>query len=146
MGNQRSIPTIIISIIVALVVNEAAPWWWSRIFPPDPSPNPSPSNPVIPPKTEGVQIAIAYPGDNFGCVLPLFIRIGDKEFAPQGSYFLVNGIGSGEQSYQISGEIRCPSLGVCRASGIGSINIISGRTYNVWWKNTHIGECQVVLQ
>lgn len=127
-----SIERIIVPILLALLVGGTVPWWWQYT----PWYN---GNPPI----DRTTITIAYLGDPWNCNLPLMIRIGDREFAPQGSYFPVDGIKLGQQNYQINGTINCNILGSCQAHGTGSINILPNKSYNVIWApNT----CRVILQ
>lgn len=91
-------------------------------------------------------INLAYTGDYFGCNLPLAVTIDEQDFYPQGNVFQANGVSVGQQSYQISGQINCPAIGICQVSGQGTIQVIPGNTYYITWGNTAPGQCTAVLQ
>ena len=90
-------------------------------------------------------VTIAYSGDYYGCQLPLNMQIGGVSFVPQGNYYQVGGVPLGVQQYAISGQIMCPAIGSCQASGSGSLDIQPNQTYFVAWQNTTYGGCTVVL-
>lgn len=157
---------IFVTVAVALLVGGSAPWWWQELFgkksgsetgadvsgpvtppPPivEPRSDPDPMPPP-PPAAERTAIHLAYGGDAYGCGLPLVIRIGDREFHPQGSFYQANGVQVGEQPYRISGQILCPGIGTCQAHGEGFVPVYPGATYHLSWRNTTVGQCQVVLQ
>lgn len=145
--NNSLIVQIISSVIIALLAGATAPWWWQEIKsffarkPPEPSPTPTPT--YTPQKT---LINIAYLGDNFGCVLPIAINISGQYFYPQGNFSTINNIDLGQQRYQITGQIRCQTIGNCQVYGEGVINVIPNNTYYVIWQNTSIGQCTARLQ
>ena len=112
------------------------------------NPNNQPTQQPIynpPPPPRRTSIFLAYAGDMYGCVLTLSVRIGDKRVRPQGSFFEVSGVEPGWQDYRISGQIGCPGVGTCQASGEGSIDVSPDNTYNVIWQNVGIGQCSVML-
>ncbi|TRU84545.1 MAG: hypothetical protein EWV76_16140 [Microcystis novacekii Mn_MB_F_20050700_S1] len=145
--NNSLILQIISSVIIALLAGATAPWWWQEIKsffarkPPEPTPIPTPT--YTPQKT---LINIAYAGDNFGCVLPIAINISGQYFYPQGNFSTINNIDLGQQRYQITGQIRCQTIGNCQVYGEGVINVIPNNTYYVIWQNTSIGQCTARLQ
>lgn len=96
--------------------------------------------------TQRASISIAYPGDYYGCNLPVSISIGDQTFYPQGRIFQASNIELGQQKYQINGQINCLYIGSCLVQGEGTINIIPNRTYHLFWQNVAIGQCTAVLQ
>jgi len=91
-------------------------------------------------------IQLRYPGDYGRCSLSLRISIGDKSFTPTSNLFTVRNVPTGDQNYQINGQIACPFVGMCVAHGSGSINVADGGTYDVGWLNTAIGQCDVGLR
>ena len=103
--------------------------------------------PVIqqPVQPQTTAVTIAYSGDYYGCQLPLNMQIGGVSFVPQGNYYQVAGVPVGVQHYAISGQIMCPAIGSCQASGQGSLDIQPNQTYFVAWQNTTYGGCSVVL-
>jgi len=148
---------IIATVVVALLVGGTSPWWWNEFFGKEDrqpnSPNPTPTNSILPensssssPPTQRTSISVAYRGDVFGCSLPLSIQIGDQKFYPQGYFFEVNGIMTGQQGYQIDGQIQCPTIGTCQVYGQGFVEVVSSRTYYLVWQNTALGQCQATLQ
>ncbi|AVQ72482.1 hypothetical protein MTo_02878 [Microcystis aeruginosa NIES-1211] len=147
--NNSLIVQIISSVIIALLAGATAPWWWQEIKsffarkPPEPSLTPIPTPTYTPQKT---LINIAYLGDNFGCVLPIAINISGQYFYPQGNFSTINNIDLGQQRYQITGQIRCQTIGNCQVYGEGLINVIPNNTYYVIWQNTSIGQCTARLQ
>jgi hypothetical protein len=146
----------IATVVVALLVGGTSPWWWNEFFGKDSqsnSPSPTPTNSLLPndssPSPSPIQrtsISVAYRGDGFGCSLPLSIQIGDQKFYPQGYFFEVNGIMTGQQGYQIDGQIQCPTIGTCQVYGQGFVEVVSSRTYYLVWQNTALGQCQATLQ
>ena len=109
--------------------------------------NPKSEIPLKPERaTELTSINLAYSGDYYACNLPLSISIGDKQVVPQSNFFQVNGVKPGKQSYGITGSIHCPTIGSCTVRGQGFIDVQPGRTYNVYWQNTHFGTCNAFLQ
>lgn len=91
-------------------------------------------------------ITLAYSGDLYGCNLPISVTIGNQTVTPQGNVFQVSGVSPGNQMYSISGQIHCPSIGSCQASGQGTVNVHQGRQFNIVWQNTSFGLCTVFLQ
>lgn len=146
----------IVTVVVALLVGGTSPWWWNEFFGKDSQPtssSPVPTNSVIsadlPPSSAPIQrtsISVAYRGDAYGCSLPLSIQVGDQEFYPQGYFFEVNGIMTGQQEYQIDGQIQCPTIGTCQVYGQGFVEVVSSRVYYLVWQNTALGQCQATLQ
>ena len=130
--NNSLIVQIISSVIIALLAGATAPWWWQEI-----------KSLYTPQKTS---INIAYAGDNFGCVLPIAVNISGEYFYPQGNFSTINNIDLGQQRYQITGQIRCQTIGNCQVYGEGVINVIPNNTYYVIWRNTSIGQCTAHLQ
>lgn len=106
---------------------------------PPPSDTPKPAPPVT------GTIFIRYTGDQLGCMLTLRIKIGKKSFVPTSNPYLISDIGLGEADYEIKGQISCPYVGICNASGSGSINVEDGATYDLVWVNTGIGVCSTEL-
>ena len=95
----------------------------------------------IPEHPERGLINFVYPVDYYGCNLPISIKIGDKSFYPKSNLHQEKDIELGEQKYTIQGQISCPTIGVCQVYGEGSINVISGNNYYLYWKNTSYGQC-----
>jgi len=113
----------IITIVSTLIIGGSAPWWWQEIKPKSSQPEVTPPQleeefepPEDPPISPRVPINIAYTGDYYACSLPISIAIGDQQFSPQGSLFQATGIQTGQQKYQINGQILCPTLGNCQVS------------------------------
>lgn len=159
--NNSLIVQIISSVIIALLAGATAPWWWQEIKSffagksPEPTPIPTPTytppptpapilNPTYTPQKTSINIA--YAGDNFGCVLPIAVNISGEYFYPQGNFSTINNIDLGQQRYQITGQIRCQTIGNCQVYGEGVINVIPNNTYYVIWQNTSIGQCTARLQ
>lgn len=90
-------------------------------------------------------IGIVYPGDQWGCNLPMTITIGDKSFTPQGNSVTVSDIPIGQQKYIIQGNINCPYIGNCTAFGEGYINVQPNSTFYVRWQNTGYANCTIAL-
>jgi hypothetical protein len=90
-------------------------------------------------------IMIGYAGDWFACRLDLGIKIGTKTFRPTANPYSVRGIPLGDQNYTITGQIGCPNLGACVATGAGSINVQDGGLYSLSWANVALGGCRVAL-
>ncbi len=90
-------------------------------------------------------IQIIYPGDNYGCSLPITITIGDKTFNPTGNSFQVSGIPYGPQQYTIQGQVNCLLIGNCQASGQGTIDIRENSIFYVRWQNTAYAQCTILL-
>ncbi|MDR8393921.1 hypothetical protein NC796_22395 [Aliifodinibius sp. S!AR15-10] len=89
---------------------------------------------------------IIYTGDNYGCGLPIQITIGNKTFTPNNNSFEVSGIPLGTQKYSIQGQINCPAIGGCSASGQGTLNISENATFYISWQNVSFGQCNIWLQ
>ncbi|MEO0708656.1 MAG: hypothetical protein AAF050_23765, partial [Cyanobacteria bacterium J06649_5] len=139
-GKNSILGLIVAPVIVALLVGGTAPWWWQEFFADkDPTavvPSPESKAPAeeepdeeeslgtdtsppaaSPPPVSTPQqasINLAYTGDYFGCNLPLAVTIDEQDFYPQGNVFQANGVSVGQQSYQISGQINCPAIGICQ--------------------------------
>ena len=107
------------------------------------SDRPPPEEDTPPPRY--ATINLAYTGDMYGCVLSLFVRIGNKEFRPQGSFFQVDRVEQGMQSYEVTGQISCPGVGMCQAQGDGTLDVVPNATYTVAWQNVAMGQCSVML-
>jgi hypothetical protein len=97
-----------------------------------------------PPRTAAINVA--YRGDNFGCTLPVSINIGGQEFYPKGNLFQATGIKTGQQRYQIGGQIYCSTIGNCQLYGEGLVNVIPGNIYYLSWQNVSVGQCAAHLQ
>ena len=74
------------------------------------------------------------------------VNISGEYFYPQGNFSTINNIDLGQQRYQITGQIRCQTIGNCQVYGEGVINVIPNNTYYVIWRNTSIGQCTAHLQ
>ena len=163
----------IITVVTTLIIGGTVPWWWQEVKPKSSEPKPPEADttqsqppvepettrsqpPVIPktsPETKPpieevtrVAINIAYTGDYFACSLPVSIAIGDQQFNPHGNLFQASGIQTGQQKYQINGQIVCPSIGNCQVYGEGFINVIPNNTYYIGWQNTAFGQCVASLR
>jgi len=90
-------------------------------------------------------IELVYDGDPYGCILQLTVDIAGNSFVPVGSRDTLDGIPLGEQEYMISGSISCPTIGNCFAVGDGRISVTNGAIFNVFWENTDVNRCEVVL-
>jgi hypothetical protein len=160
-NNNSVVGQIVVPVVIALLVGGTSPWWWKELIvknggdstltptpsttlTPTPSTTPTPISP--PPEAQKTAINVAYTGDNFGCTLPISINIGDQEFYPKGNLYQAVGIKTGQQKYQIGGQIYCPTIGNCQLYGEGLINIIPGNTYYVAWQNVSVGQCAARLQ
>jgi hypothetical protein len=109
------------------------------------------SGPISPPTPSPLttSINVAYRGDPYSCSFPITIDIGNQSFSPNSNPFQVNNIEIGEQKYQISGNISCPTgpvAGQCQVSGKGLINVVPGKIYYLVWQNTTYAQCSASLQ
>jgi len=95
-------------------------------------------------------VKIAYEGDMYACRVAIRIEIGSKSFRPTGSAYRASGVPLGEQDYNISGGIGCPTPSgafvSCQATGSGSLDLSDGDTVTVSWANTGPGVCTVQLE
>lgn len=109
---------------------------------------PSPPPPASPPPTaETTTIYIGYPGDPYGCLLPIAITIAGQTFIPQGTAsFIVNNIPIGQHPYTIDGTITCAYIGSCKAYGSGNIYVQPYRTFAVKWINDGPAKCRIWLE
>lgn len=105
---------------------------------------PPTASPVAPATTGTV--TLTYPDDGLGCQLFVQIDLGGTAFSPTGLRHVQTGVPLGDQSYAIGGQITCPTLGTCEASGSGVIGIADQRSYAVLWENTAIGFCDIWLE
>lgn len=158
MNSESVFWKIAVPVIVALLVGGTSPWWWQEFFsqsrePDSPSADPpiatpTPDSPTPTPSAPTrTSIRIAYRGDYDQCSLPILIDIGDQSLYPSGKgyVFQYNNVEVGQQPYQVEGQIQCPTLGNCQASGSGSINVIPGNEYYIYWSNVAFGQCNVSL-
>lgn len=148
---------IAIPVIVALLAGGTSPWWWQELFgkvdpapqpiptpAPDPNPDPGPS-PEPTPSAQTASINVAYTGDSFACSLPIAIGIGGQSFSPSGNSSTFE-VATGQQPYQIQGQINCLGIGNCQVYGEGSIEVIPGNTYYLGWQNVGPGQCSASLR
>ena len=103
------------------------------------------SQPARPEPRKTTTINIGYGGDLYGCGLPITITIAGVSFMPVGNHFQVADIPSGQQSYTVSGQINCLSVGSCTVQGTGTIDVQPNQTYWVMWQNSAYGQCTVWL-
>ncbi|MEM8502777.1 MAG: hypothetical protein AAF716_06440 [Cyanobacteria bacterium P01_D01_bin.1] len=167
--NDSPIVQIVASVVIALLVGGSAPWWWQEFFSkdtPDPasteriepisdssttaspvqaSPTPVVPNPE-PPAPRRTSISVAYRGDYYGCSLPVAISVAGKQVYPQGAIYQISDVEVGQQGYQISGQIDCPTVGSCQVFGEGTIDVVSNGVYYMIWQNTALGQCSAMLQ
>jgi len=106
--------------------------------------SPLPDSPQ--PTTKTTTIYIGYPGDPYGCQLPITITIAGQTFIPQGIMFIVNDIPIGQHPYTIDGTITCTYIGHCRAFGSGNIYVQPYRTFAVKWINDGPAKCRIWLE
>lgn len=95
---------------------------------------------------ERASIEIVYTGDEFGCNLPITVQIGDQTAQPTGNRYTMTNVMTGLQNYAISGTIACFTLGECRATGSGLIDVVANGSYLVVWQQLDVFTCQVTLQ
>lgn len=67
------------------------------------------------------------------------MTIAGTTFFPQGLRHVQRGLPLGDQSYDVAGQITCPTLGFCTVVGSGSIFITEQITYEVFWSPADIG-------
>lgn len=91
-------------------------------------------------------IRVRYSGDVLGCGLVLYFRVADVRWQQAANLWSVPGVPTGQQQYEVTGEIGCPGAGACQAYGQGSINVVNGAFYNIVWQNTAYATCSVRLQ
>lgn len=91
-------------------------------------------------------INLIYTGDNYGCNLNLQMKIGSKEFAPDGYHFVVSGLKQGMQEFTITGNINCPTIGSCSVNKSGKLEIIPNGNYYIAWNNSAPGTCDISLR
>ena len=101
-----------------------------------------PENKVVKTSTN---VTIVYPGDQYGCNLPITITIGNKTFMPTGQMFIATDIPLGQQYYRINGNINCQMIGGCVASGEGSIYVKENSTFYIVWQNVAFAQCRIGL-
>lgn len=119
--------------------NENKKLYTGRFYVKDDAPTPQS------PKT--TNIAISYPGDPYGCLLPIRVTIAGQTFIPQGgTLFFVNNIPIGQHSYTIEGTITCAYIGSCEAFGSGKIDVQSYKVFAVRWANSSFGRCNIWLE
>lgn len=102
----------------------------------------TPENKVVKTTTN---VNIIYQGDQYGCGLPITITIGNKTFTPSGQMFTATDIPLGQQYYRINGNINCPVIGGCVASGEGTIYIKENSTFYIGWQNVAFSQCRIWL-
>ncbi len=90
-------------------------------------------------------VFLEYTGDQLGCILDLAITIHDQTYYPTVNRIRVDNLPTGEVNYTITGAISCGYNGNCQVEGVGTINVISGKTYDVVWQNTQVGYCEMYL-
>lgn len=94
-------------------------------------------------------IMIRYTGDQGGCNILIQIAFEYDEIMvePPSSYFPVENLTLGEDSYHIAGSIQCPAWGTdCLVVSTGEINIEDGRTYDIVWQDQGTGYCAMELR
>lgn len=151
MANDKkngTLAQIAAAVVMALLVGGTSPWWWNELIGGKSGSNPPPT---LPPDSspQTASITVAYGGDYRCSLLPLAINIGNQIFTPKGSAFEVNNIETGQQKYQISGTISCPTNLMpvpCQVSGEGFIDVNPGKTYYLVWQNTNSAQCKASLQ
>lgn len=90
-------------------------------------------------------IDLIYPGDAYGCSLFVQVEIADVTVSPQGLRHTIRDLPVGRQDYRVSGQIMCPTIGNCEATGEGKVMVQEGREYILDWRIADIGECTVSL-
>jgi hypothetical protein len=117
---------------------------------PTPTPTPTPTTttpaPTPTPTPETATIEVVYRGDPYGCSLLVQVEIADVTATQQGLRQTIRDLPVGLQDYRISGQITCPTLGNCKATGDGKVMVQEGREYALIWLNTDIAECNVSLE
>ena len=97
------------------------------------------------PTPETAAIDVVYGGDPYGCTLLIQVQIAEVTATQQGLRQTIRDLPVGVQDYQISGQITCPTLGSCNATGEGEVTVQDGREYALVWVNNDIAECKVSL-
>jgi CHAT domain len=90
-------------------------------------------------------VFIEYPGDQYACTVNIRVFVGDRSYQPTGQRFVAEDIPIGNVLYIIEGAIACPTIGTCNATGRDVVDLASGDTLHLLWRNTTYGQCQVSL-
>jgi len=111
-----------------------------------PTPTPTRTQSQEPEESGTAAIDVVYRVDPYGCSLFLQVKIADVTATPQGLRHTIRDLPVGRQDYRVAGQIICPTLGDCEATGEGKVMVKEGREYALIWRNTDIGECTVSLE
>ena len=148
MSKDNSLRNSIIGpVIVALLVGGTAPWWWQTISGesqegtavrnvetlPEEAPNGSVAEEEI--VDQVTSIELRYKGDSNYCFDTMIIGVGGRQATRmQQGKFVVNDIKTGNQSYLISGQIRCPDGGHCVLNSQGEVDVVKDGVYYLEWE------------
>jgi trypsin-like peptidase/PEGA domain-containing protein len=97
------------------------------------------------PAPAGATVRVRYTGDRLGCTLVLYFGIAGVKWRQPAYLWTVPGVPAGQQPYEVTGQIGC-SNGGCQAYGRGSINVVNGAFYDIFWEYKGYDACAVQLQ